>query len=69
MDNNLLNTPEAARFLQVSEATIKSWRALGFGPAYIRVGRLIKYDLEAIQHWLDLNTVEPTGNPMRETAA
>ncbi len=47
----LLNTLETARFLKVSESTLRKWRMVkDSGPAFIQLGRAIRYrpaDLEA----------------------
>ncbi|MGD0567043.1 MAG: helix-turn-helix domain-containing protein [Candidatus Sulfotelmatobacter sp.] len=40
----IFTTPQAARYLGVSEATLRFWRANGEGPKYFRAGdRLIRY--------------------------
>jgi excisionase family DNA binding protein len=40
----IFTTAQAARYLGVSEATLRFWRANGEGPKYFRAGdRLIRY--------------------------
>lgn len=38
--------------------TLANWRKQGIGPDYIRVGGKIRYTTEAIQRYLDQNTVK-----------
>ena len=40
----LRDTPEAARILGVKEPTLKSWRRKGIGPAWHKIGRVVRYD-------------------------
>jgi excisionase family DNA binding protein len=38
-----LTTAEAAKLLKVKEATLVDWRVKGEGPAYAKIGRLVRY--------------------------
>lgn len=40
-----LRTPEAARYLGVSQSTLAQWRTYGCGPAYSKLGGIIIYDI------------------------
>jgi predicted DNA-binding transcriptional regulator AlpA len=43
-----------AAFLGVTEATLADWRYRGrHGPAFVKVGRLVRYRLEDLDAWLD----------------
>lgn len=42
MNNPLLNDQQAAEWLCVSAATLRSWRCRGVGPAFIKMGNGIK---------------------------
>ena len=42
--NTLLTTREAARRLGLAVGTLQNWRVRGQGPAFIRLGRAIRYD-------------------------
>ena len=61
--NTLLSTPEAAHFLGVSSVTLRRWRSLGFGPAFIRLGGkpggAIRYREAALNDRMDHNTITP----------
>jgi hypothetical protein len=39
----LRDTPYVARFLNISELTLRKWRWAGKGPAYIKCGRRCLY--------------------------
>ena len=59
-------TPEldTAEELRVSVRTLRKWRQLGIGPAYIEVGRQIHYGDESRAAWLKSREV----HPVQETA-
>lgn len=45
-------TPEqVAERYQVSEATLKEWRYKRSGPAYVRLGRHVRYPAKALEQW------------------
>lgn len=50
--NALLDTEQAAEYLRVQVQTLANWRMIGRGPAFVRVGRLIRYRLSTIDAWL-----------------
>jgi predicted DNA-binding transcriptional regulator AlpA len=49
---SLLTPREAARLLKVSVSWLAKARMRGDGPAYIKVGRSIRYTEIALQQWL-----------------
>ncbi len=51
----LLTSPEAARYLRLSERTLAYMRARGDGPRFTRLhsdGRGVRYRLNDIEDWL-----------------
>jgi hypothetical protein len=42
-----------AAFLCVTEATLADWRYRRRGPAFVKVGRLVRYRPEDLDAWLD----------------
>ena len=49
----LLTTSEAAHFLRVSLATLRSWRHRGRGPAFITLGKVqFRYTFAALMEWV-----------------
>jgi hypothetical protein len=49
---NFLDDQAAAELLGRTTATLRRWRRLNIGPAYIRFGGTILYDLADIESWL-----------------
>jgi predicted DNA-binding transcriptional regulator AlpA len=61
----LLTEREVAELLKVSPGCLRHWRMEQRGPAFLRVGSLIRYEWSAIQQWLAEGTkrwVMPMGN-------
>lgn len=56
-----LKTEEVARELEVSPATLRQWRSRGMGPAFLRLGRAIRYDRADAQAFTAQQRVEPRG--------
>lgn len=48
----LLTPVEAARFLRVSLSWLAKARMRGDGPAYVKVGRAIRYSDAALSQWM-----------------
>lgn len=59
MRPSLLSTAQVAERLGVSENTVRYWRHVGAGPASIKVGRLARYEPDAVEQWLLANTRQP----------
>ena len=55
--NLLLTTPEAALALRVSTVTMKRLRGSGRGPAYVRLGRLVRYRIGDLRRWINSNRI------------
>jgi excisionase family DNA binding protein len=54
----LLTPAEAAELLGVSEGTLRDWRYLKTGPAYIRVGQRPRYDPRDLEAYRAAQRVE-----------
>lgn len=53
-DDRLLNTKEAAKYLNLSHYTLEKWRSLGTGPQYIVVGtKAVRYRQSALDTFVD----------------
>jgi predicted DNA-binding transcriptional regulator AlpA len=59
----LLNETQVSEKLQVSLACLRRWRLLGAGPQYIKMGPLVRYRPESIDHWVE---EQPTGGNGRK---
>jgi hypothetical protein len=53
----LLTEVAAAKFLNVSTRTLQAWRMKDQGPAYIKVGRAIRYRSDDLLAYVEANTV------------
>lgn len=48
-----LRTPEAARFLGLSNRTLEKHRTYGTGPRYLKLGGRVVYDLYDLYTWAE----------------
>jgi hypothetical protein len=58
---NLLNEREAAGVIACSVALLRKWRLFDEGPAYCKIGRLVRYRQEDLNAFLDQHRVETGG--------
>lgn len=61
--HRFLRTPEAARFLGLSDRTLEKHRTYGTGPAYRKLGGRVVYALEDLHAWADRGMVTSTSDP------
>ncbi|MBV9501044.1 MAG: helix-turn-helix domain-containing protein [Acidobacteriaceae bacterium] len=63
-----LTTAEAAKMLGIAEATLNEWRVRGQGPAYTKMGRLVRYPEHEVQRYIRERTIETSHRkrPTRE---
>jgi predicted DNA-binding transcriptional regulator AlpA len=59
-----LNTEreEAAR-LQLSLRTLQAWRTRGDGPAYLKLGKAVRYNPLEVDRWLETRARKHTADP------
>lgn len=57
LNDPLLEIREVAAYLKVSPPALEKWRLTGKGPAFIRIGRLIRYRRSDLDRWLAEQTV------------
>ena len=62
----LITEVQLSQRLQVSLACLRRWRLRGEGPQYIKVGPLVRYRPEQVEHWI---AERPTGGNGRRFAA
>ncbi len=58
----LLNEGQVAQLLGCKIKTLQSWRIRQQGPAYVKIGRLVKYAESDVKAWLVSRTVTPTSD-------
>jgi hypothetical protein len=56
----LLTEAEAADFLRLSVRTLQAWRIRIAGPAFVHVGRAVRYRRRDLITWIEANTVSPS---------
>lgn len=54
-----MTSDQAASHLVLSEATLRNWRSAGQGPAYVKVGRSVRYMTTDLDGWMGAQRVEP----------
>jgi excisionase family DNA binding protein len=52
-----LDVKELSEYLGLKEGTIRVWICLKKIP-YVKVGRLVRFDLDKIDKWIEKNSVE-----------
>ena len=58
---NLLNEREAAGVIACSVALLRKWRLFEEGPAYCKIGRLVRYRQEDLNAFLESHRVTTGG--------
>lgn len=53
MDNELLNTKDAARYLAVSTVTLARWRSQGLGPRWAKLEGSVRYRLADLREFVE----------------
>lgn len=48
----LLNTRQAAELLNLGVVTLEKYRIAGRGPAFLKIGKSVRYAVEDINAWL-----------------
>ena len=61
--SQLVNQERAAQLLGLSPRTMESWRLVGGGPVYIKVGRRVRYRRSDLEAWLDARQRTSTSDP------
>ena len=58
----LLTTEHAAQYLGISPRTLNNWRWMGGGkgPAFVRVGRAVRYSVQTLDAWVAGRTFDST---------
>lgn len=51
--SGLLDTAEAAKRLKLSSSMLEKLRVYGGGPAYLKLGRSVRYRVEDLSRWLE----------------
>lgn len=58
---NLMNESQSAAYLgSLTAKTLQAWRVRGGGPAFIKVGRLVRYRQSDLDAWIESRRHEST---------
>ena len=49
----LLDTEQVAAILRVQSNTLAQWRVKGGGPAFLKIGRCVRYRASDVETWID----------------
>ena len=55
--NGLLTESDAALYLKVSVGLLRKWRLFGHGPQFVKLGRLVRYQIRTLEEYVDAATV------------
>jgi excisionase family DNA binding protein len=61
-DKEILTDKETASFLGVADRTLRDWRKQGKGPAFVQMGKKIRYRKKDIDAYLDRQTISGGGD-------
>ena len=61
-DDRCLKTSDVAEYLGLSAKTLKTYRADGLGPAFVKIGRMVRYRLSDVKKWRDSRVYNPAEN-------
>ena len=59
----LLRTRGAAEYLSLAESSLEKARLTGKGPRFVKLGRLVAYDLAALDAWVNAHKRGSTSEP------
>lgn len=57
-----LDEKQAARLLAVAVQTLRNWRHQRRGPAYIKMGRAVRYQIKDLEDFMDKRKIDPDQN-------
>jgi len=58
----LYSTQQAADYFSISQRTLESWRLTGEGPHFVKIGRLVKYNLSDLDEYITNQTRDNTSS-------
>lgn len=56
----VLNTPEAARYVRLSKPTLERFRITGGGPVFLKLGGAVRYQKHDLDAWLESRRTRST---------
>lgn len=68
MDVELIDESAVARRIGCEVKALQAWRCRGFGPEFVKVGRLVRYDPRKVDAWVKSRTVRSTSQLPQDAA-
>lgn len=65
--DELLNQSKVAKILGTTEKFLEARRTRGGGPAFVKVGRLVRYRKSDVDRWLESRRVTSTSEASSDT--
>lgn len=62
MDQDVLTTAEAARYVRLSKPTLERFRLTGEGPLYAKLGGAVRYRRSELDKWVDGRLIASTSS-------
>ncbi len=60
--DRLIDEHETATLLGLSVRTLQAWRLRSEGPAFVRLGRAVRYQRGEIRLWIERHTSKPASS-------
>lgn len=57
----VINERQAAKILRVAVQTLRNWRHSRRGPAYVKFGRAVRYQIQDIEAYIEKQKIDPEG--------
>ena len=55
----VVSDDRAAEVMGVAVQTLRNWRHQGRGPAYLKIGRSVRYQLEDLKRFMENKRIDP----------
>ena len=62
MTRKYLSPKEAEEMTGIPAGTLANWRTYGRGPAYVHLGRLVRYPVADLEEWIGRQLVRTSGS-------
>jgi predicted DNA-binding transcriptional regulator AlpA len=69
MEPVMVDTDGAAARVGLKPSTLEALRSRGGGPAYVKLGRTVRYRVADLDAWVAARVIGSTGDQMREPRA
>ena len=60
--DQLMTVEQAAQYLGLAVSTLNKWRCHGGGPAFLKMGRAVRYKMESLDNYIDSSERQSTSD-------